>query len=113
MREYIDSTIFYTDSQSLLNRRSTKQEKLVFFCALSCATNFISLNYISWLSFHIRDDGTEQTYLVKKIIIHPKYAPKTQDNDIAILQLDKPAMLTRAVKLACLPKATDILEHGK
>ena len=69
--------------------------------------------YISWFLFDIRNDGTEQAYLVKRIIIHPKYISKTQDNDIAILQLDKPAVLTQAVKLACLPRATDILEHGK
>lgn len=69
--------------------------------------------YISWFLFDIRNDGTEQAYLVKRIIIHPKYISETQDNDIAILQLDKPAVLTRAVKLACLPRATDILEHGK
>ena len=69
--------------------------------------------YISWFLFDIRNDGTEQAYLVKRIITHPKYISKTQDNDIAILQLDKPAVLTRAVKLACLPRATDILEHGK
>lgn len=56
---------------------------------------------------HRRDKvyGTEQDFEVVKLVMHPEYHnPKSYANDIALLQLDRPAILNRYVNLACLPE---------
>jgi len=54
-----------------------------------------------------RTDGDEQVFYGNRIIIHPSYRSSSSfDNDIALIQLDRPARLNNNVKLACLP------EHG-
>ncbi|XP_075385713.1 vitamin K-dependent protein C isoform X2 [Tenrec ecaudatus] len=40
---------------------------------------------------------------IQKIIIHPNYTRRTSDNDIALLRLDKPVMLSQAIVPICLP----------
>ena len=48
--------------------------------------------------------GTEQDISVSNIIVHEKYgSPKTYSNDIALLNLEKPAVLGAGVGLVCLP----------
>ncbi|KAL9985540.1 hypothetical protein ACROYT_G007958 [Oculina patagonica] len=48
--------------------------------------------------------GTEQDFRVEKVITHPSYhKPKSYSHDIALLKLEKPAVLGRYVNLACLP----------
>ncbi|XP_022786238.1 uncharacterized protein LOC111326491 isoform X2 [Stylophora pistillata] len=48
--------------------------------------------------------GTEQSFDVAKIIEHERYnTPNSWSNDIALLQLSKPAKLGKGVGLVCLP----------
>ena len=55
---------------------------------------------------HMRGNnvGTEQGFRVAKIISHPSYhKPLTNSHDIALIKLEKPALLNKAVGLVCLP----------
>jgi len=58
------------------------------------------------LGDHIRSkaEGPEQSFTVDLIVRHPNYDSKTKDNDIALLKLNKDAVLSKKVNLACLPK---------
>ncbi|XP_053111553.1 uncharacterized protein LOC128327184 [Hemicordylus capensis] len=47
-----------------------------------------------------------QTPKVHGVIIHPDYNPRTEANDIALIQLDQPVLFTNYVQPACLPHAT-------
>ena len=49
------------------------------------------------------DEGTEQTIMVKQMISHPNYVPVTADNDIALLRLHHPIVLTSHAVPVCLP----------
>ncbi|KAK5858928.1 hypothetical protein PBY51_003035 [Eleginops maclovinus] len=49
---------------------------------------------------------------VEKIISHEKFDTKSNDNDIALLKLDRPLTFTRNVKPVCLPNVgMDLSEH--
>jgi len=55
---------------------------------------------------HMRDGnvGTEQDFRVAKIISHPSYhKPLSYSHDIALIKLEKPALLNKAVGLVCVP----------
>lgn len=60
-----------------------------------------------YLGKHHRDadehDEGDQKINVKKIIRHEDYDEDSFDNDIAILKLQKKAVLTKYVRIACLP----------
>lgn len=49
------------------------------------------------------DEGTEQLIQVSKIISHEHYAPRTADNDIALLHLASPIVYTPYAVPVCLP----------
>ena len=49
-------------------------------------------------------DGYEQEMNLSKIIIHPKYNKTTYDNDIALVQLERKAVINDFVNTLCLPK---------
>jgi len=52
---------------------------------------------------HRRSEG-EQRIPVKRIIMHPRYNMRRQlNNDIALMELSKPAMFNERVQPACLP----------
>lgn len=48
-------------------------------------------------------DGTEQHIMSSKFIRHPDYNPRTQDSDIMLLRLSRPATLNSFVRPAALP----------
>jgi len=54
---------------------------------------------------HVRvsNVGTEQDFKVAKIIFHPSYQKLIYSHDIALLQLEKPAILNKAVGLLSVP----------
>ena len=56
-------------------------------------------------------EGTEQIVRLKKIIIHPGYIPKVA-NDIAVVELEKDAMLSTYITTACLPQADERIAPG-
>ncbi|XP_025835354.1 serine protease snake-like, partial [Agrilus planipennis] len=48
------------------------------------------------------DDARPQLFNVKEKIYHPNYRPPSSYNDIALIKLDKPAILNTYVRPACL-----------
>jgi len=45
------------------------------------------------------NEGSEQYYSVRQVILHPNYNKTTHDNDIALLQLNEPAYLDKYVAI--------------
>ncbi|XP_022797695.1 anionic trypsin-like [Stylophora pistillata] len=57
--------------------------------------------------------GTEQDFTASKVILHPFYhKPIGMSHDIALLKLDRPAVLTRQVNLVCLPHSIPAPPEG-
>ncbi|CAG7820462.1 unnamed protein product [Allacma fusca] len=52
-----------------------------------------------------KDDGTEQTSLVRKTFLHPSYNPRTRDYDYAGLKLAKPLKYNKYVRNISLAPA--------
>uniref|UniRef100_A0A493SXF0 Peptidase S1 domain-containing protein n=1 Tax=Anas platyrhynchos platyrhynchos TaxID=8840 RepID=A0A493SXF0_ANAPP len=50
-------------------------------------------------------EGTEQERGVLRAFRHPAYDPTTLDNDLLLLQLDRPVRLSRAVQPLALPRS--------
>ena len=50
--------------------------------------------------------------MVEELIEHPNHVAKSLDEDIAMIKLDRPAILNSDVKLACLPKQGEYLGGG-
>ena len=44
------------------------------------------------------------TRIVSRIILHPDYISDSHQNDLAILELEKPVEFSRAVRPICLPR---------
>lgn len=57
-------------------------------------------------------EGTEQQITVRRWIIHPGWG-YSGNNDIALLQLSRPAMLDGRVRTVCLPPAFVDVPPGK
>ncbi|XP_028513970.1 transmembrane protease serine 9 [Exaiptasia diaphana] len=57
----------------------------------------------------------QQIIPVKALHIHKLYSPKTMENDIALLELKRPVILSPRVNTVCLPQMTDgpANEHRK
>ncbi|KAM6436354.1 uncharacterized protein PHA67_023595 [Liasis olivaceus] len=47
-----------------------------------------------------------QLHSVSKVVLHQDYNPLTEDNDIALIQLDSPVTFNDYVQPACLPRVT-------
>ncbi|CAL8281648.1 unnamed protein product [Lota lota] len=54
-----------------------------------------------------KPDPDEQILKVNRIISHPKFNPKTFNNDIALVELTSPVVLSDRVTPVCLPPDTD------
>ncbi|KAL2084332.1 hypothetical protein ACEWY4_019850 [Coilia grayii] len=50
-----------------------------------------------------KNEGTEQFINTAKVILHPKYNSHSQDNDIMLIKLSKPATLNQYVSTVALP----------
>ncbi len=48
--------------------------------------------------------GPEQVFRAKRIILRDDFSSTTINNDIALVQLDRPAMLNSRVGTVCLPR---------
>ena len=52
-----------------------------------------------------KKEGSETDYKVKKVFQHPGFdKPTTLNNDIAVLELEKPIQFNKYVQPACLPE---------
>uniref|UniRef100_A0A8B9WLX0 Granzyme H n=2 Tax=Bos mutus grunniens TaxID=30521 RepID=A0A8B9WLX0_BOSMU len=60
-----------------------------------------------------QQERTQQVIQVKRAIHHPDYNPKTFSNDIMLLQLERKAKQTSAVKPLSLPKAKAQVKPGE
>uniref|UniRef100_A0A8C8HPU0 Peptidase S1 domain-containing protein n=1 Tax=Oncorhynchus tshawytscha TaxID=74940 RepID=A0A8C8HPU0_ONCTS len=54
-----------------------------------------------------KTDTDEQVLKVNRIIPHPKFNPKTFNNDIALVELTSPVILSEHVTPVCLPKGLE------
>ncbi|XP_054888695.1 uncharacterized protein prss56 [Poeciliopsis prolifica] len=54
-----------------------------------------------------KKDPDEQVLKVNRVIQHPKFNPKTFNNDIALVELTSPAVLSEHVTPVCLPSGVD------
>ncbi|KAI2667855.1 Serine protease 56 [Labeo rohita] len=54
-----------------------------------------------------KTDPDEQLMKVNRIITHPKFNPKTFNNDIALVELSSPVILSERVTPVCLPSDLD------
>lgn len=43
---------------------------------------------------------------IKRLIIHERYIPNLEYNDVALLELDRPVRCSSSIQLACLPDPT-------
>ena len=50
-----------------------------------------------------KNEGSEQKVKIKRIHRHPQYNQALLNNDVALLELEKPAILNKQVGLVCLP----------
>ena len=50
------------------------------------------------------DQSNLQVKSIEKVVIHPKFANKTFNNDIAIVKLDTPIEFSYAIRPICLPQ---------
>ena len=55
------------------------------------------------------NDTTERRHKVESIIPHPHYNRQTINNDIALMKLTKPAIITDHVITACIPDKSDVI----
>ena len=53
--------------------------------------------------FFSRNGPNEQVFMGSELKIHPMFNRRTYDNDIALIKLNKPAILTDKVNIACIP----------
>ena len=58
------------------------------------------------------NEGTEQDLKAIKVISHPNYNNPRLNNDIALIQLAKPATLNKRVGLVCLPGQDEVVPAG-
>uniref|UniRef100_A0A3Q1FX42 Proproteinase E-like n=1 Tax=Acanthochromis polyacanthus TaxID=80966 RepID=A0A3Q1FX42_9TELE len=62
-----------------------------------------------------KEEGPEQSIMVAKMIIHPKWNDNCVScgNDIALLKLEKSAVINDKVQLACLPQYNAAVTHNQ
>lgn len=60
-----------------------------------------------------KPESTEQKFTVKRLVVHPEYnSPVPINNDIALLQLTRPATKTAFVNTVCLPRDSEVVPAG-
>lgn len=56
-----------------------------------------------------KNEGTEQDIQAKRVIKHENYGSPVLNNDIALIQLSKPATLNARVGTVCLPAHNEMV----
>jgi len=84
--------------------------------AAHCFVNDMTKEYY-WLKMGEHDIKNssiwEQRFEIDQLILHPKYDADTQDFDLALIKLKKPAFLNARVQPACLPGGKTSFPIGK
>ncbi|XP_070494752.1 transmembrane protease serine 9-like [Chironomus tepperi] len=65
--------------------------------------------YLDWIEKVMKDDKPAEVIEVENVNIHPNYSNVTKQNDIAIIKLKKPAILSELVDTICLSRSDDNL----
>nr|VZI35795.1 unnamed protein product [Spirometra erinaceieuropaei] len=60
-----------------------------------------------------RTEASERDRIVQNIITHPQYRSGSSENDIALLQLERPVLADTAVGFICLPDSDSIVNTSK
>ena len=75
--------------------------------AAHCVSKLNSRNLLAILGLHQRNDvslyAKRNTYAVSGITVHENYRRSTNENDIALITLERPAELNENVSIICLP----------
>ncbi|KAF7659545.1 hypothetical protein LDENG_00295830 [Lucifuga dentata] len=84
---------------------------------MSAAHCFSSLSTNGWRIFLGRQNQegknpNEVVRSVSKIVLHPNYDSKTNDNDIALLRLSSPVTFTDYIRLVCLAASGSKFNNG-
>ena len=58
------------------------------------------------------NETTEEKHRVAFVKIHPLYSSSTLNNDVALLRLEKAAVLNDYVNTVCLPNKTNVVAVG-
>ena len=99
--------------QLVVKRGCAFPMSLLWGVTISFVCLFFVFFWIWSLGAHYRSGnaaGTEQDFDVERIINHESYRrPIGLAHDISLLKLSKPAQLTRAVGMACLPESSNSL----
>ncbi len=82
-----------------LHRRLAALMKPKFFNVLKCILTY----RVGEHNPSTTSDGQHQDIEVAKIISHPSYSRSTFNNDIALIKLERPVILSKYVKQVCLP----------
>lgn len=72
-------------------------------CVVGTGASTRSLQIKLGEHYHRSKDGNEQVINVRRIISHPRYSRSSLVNDIALIELTKPAMINSRVQPICLP----------
>lgn len=59
-----------------------------------------------------KTDPFEQNFTIESFYVHEKFDPATQDNDLTIIKLNKPARLSSHVGPICMPPAKHEWQDG-
>lgn len=78
------------------------QNKLFFLCIIRLSQ---AGSWEAYLGLHTQGQITSHVAVrsLKKIIPHPNYNSFTFDNDIALMEMDKPVMFSDYIRPICLP----------
>ena len=60
-----------------------------------------------------QDGASPQTFNIANVTKHEEYNKRNQDNDIAIIRLDRAVTFTEGIRPACLPSSSDKLRQDK
>ena len=80
----------------------------VFFALTVCLFAYITLFIILTPGSHYREGSPtsfQETINVKKVTYHSEYSDKTWQNDVALLQLERPITTSDEVNTVCLPES--------
>ncbi|KAJ7393856.1 hypothetical protein OS493_003523 [Desmophyllum pertusum] len=79
--------------------------------AAHCISTLTASYYTVRLGDHNRNlnEGTEQDITAKRVIKHENYGSPVLNNDIALIQLSKPATLNARVGTVCLPSQDEMV----
>ena len=101
------------NSSLVVKRGCAFPMSLLWGVTISFVCLFFVFFWIWSLGAHYRSGnaaGTEQDFEVERIINHESYRrPRGLAHDISLLKLSKPAQLTSAVGMACLPESSNSL----